>query len=224
MKILVADDQADTAEFIRKGLAEAGHVVALAATGTQALFRATEEDFDAIVLDRMLPERDGLTVLKMLRAGGNTVPVLLLTAMSRINDRVEGLENGADDYLTKPFAFSELNARLNVIMRRPSQVPVEYSLRVGDIELDLRKRSVQREGKRIDLQPREVLMLEELMRNPHRVMTRTMLLERVWDFDFDPRTNIVETHISRLRSKLNAGFAHDAIVTVRGAGYMIRSE
>lgn len=223
MKILVADDQADTAEFIRRGLTQAGHVVATVSTGTEALFRTMEETFDAIVLDRMLPEKDGLSVLKMLRAGGNRTPVILLTAMGGISDRVEGLESGADDYLTKPFALSELSARLNVIMRRPAVVEVETALRVGDIELDLRKRTVQRRGKRVDLQPREVLMLEELMRNVHRVMTKAMLLERVWDFDFDPHTNIVETHISRLRAKLNAGFEDDAIITVRGAGYMIRT-
>jgi two-component system OmpR family response regulator len=223
MKILVADDQAETADFIRRGLTQAGHVVATVGTGTEALFRAMEESFDAIVLDRMLPEKDGLSVLKMLRAGGNRTPVILLTAMGGISDRVEGLESGADDYLTKPFALSELSARLNVIMRRPAVVEVETALRVGDIELDLRKRTVHRAGKRIDLQPREVLMLEELMRNVHRVMTKAMLLERVWDFDFDPHTNIVETHISRLRAKLNAGFDDDAVVTVRGAGYMIRT-
>jgi two-component system, OmpR family, response regulator len=224
MKILVADDQAETADYIRRGLTQAGHIVATVGTGTQALFRAMEESFDAIVLDRMLPEKDGLSVLKMLRAGGNHTPVLLLTAMGGISDRVEGLESGADDYLTKPFALSELSARLNVIMRRPAVIEVETALRVGDIELDLRKRTVHRAGRRVDLQPREVLMLEELMRNVHRVMTKAMLLERVWDFDFDPHTNIVETHISRLRAKLNAGFADDAIITVRGAGYMIRSQ
>ncbi|EGF90703.1 transcriptional activator protein copR [Asticcacaulis biprosthecium C19] len=223
MKILVADDQAETADFIRRGLSQAGHVVATVGTGTEALFRAMEESFDAIVLDRMLPGKDGLSVLKMLRAGGNRTPVILLTAMGGISDRVEGLENGADDYLTKPFALSELSARLNVIMRRPAVVEVETILRVGNIEMDLRKRTVHRAGKRIELQPREVLMLEELMRNVHRVMTKAMLLERVWDFDFDPHTNIVETHISRLRAKLNAGFDDDAIITVRGAGYMIRT-
>jgi two-component system OmpR family response regulator len=160
----------------------------------------------------------------MLRAGGIRTPVLLLTAMSKIADRVEGLENGADDYLIKPFAFSELYARLNVIVRRPVAAEPEAGLRVLDLDLDLAKRIARRGGRRLDLQPRELLMLEVLMRNPHRVMTKTMLLERVWDFDFDPQTNIVETHISRLRAKLNADFDEDAIITVRGAGYMIRSE
>lgn len=224
MKVLIVDDHQETLDFIKRGLVQEGHVVALAADGRDALFRATEDPFDAIVLDRMLPGLDGLSVLKMLRAGGIRTPVLLLTAMSKIADRVEGLESGADDYLVKPFAFSELLARLNVIVRRPAATEIESSLRVLDLELDLAKRVARRDGRRIDLQPRELLMLEVLMRNPHRVMTKTMLLERVWDFDFDPQTNIIETHVSRLRAKLNAGFAQDAIVTVRGAGYMIRSE
>lgn len=223
MKILVTDDQDETARFITRGLNEAGHVVSVARTGPEALMRALDEPFDAIVLDRMLPETDGLSVLRMLRAGGNRTPVLLLTAMSGISDRVEGLESGADDYLTKPFALSELIARLNVITRRPAVAEVETVLKAGDIELDLRRRSVHRGGRRVDLQPREILMLEELMRNPNRVMTRSLLLERVWEFNFDPQTNIVETHISRLRAKLNAGFDEDAILTVRGAGYMIRT-
>lgn len=224
MRILVAEDDHQTGEFIRKGLAEEGHVVVLVGTGSDALFRAAEEPFDVMVLDRMLPGVDGLSVLKMLRAGGVTTPAIMLTAMSRIVDRVEALEQGADDYLLKPFAFSELNARINVLMRRPAFREPEANLKVADIELDPRKRAVTRGGRRVDLQPREVLMLEVLMRNAHHVMTKTMLLERVWDFDFDPQTNIVETHMSRLRAKLNAGFDNDAIVTIRGAGYMIRTE
>lgn len=224
MKVLVVDDHRETLDFVRRGLVQEGHVVATAENGGDALFRATGEDYDAIILDRMLPGVDGLAVLKMLRAGGIRTPVLMLTAMTKIADRVEGLESGADDYLVKPFAFSELAARLNVIVRRPAATAVETSLRVLDLELDLQKRNARRAGRRLDLQPRELLMLEVLMRNPHRVMTKTMLLERVWDFDFDPQTNIIETHISRLRAKLNAGFEQDAIVTVRGAGYMIRSE
>ncbi len=226
MKILIAEDDRETAEYLAKGLTESGMNVTVAANGPDALFHATQQQFDAIVLDRMLPVIDGLAVLRMIRAGGIATPVLLLTAMAKIADRVEGLENGADDYLVKPFAFSELRARLNVLIRRPatSAMPAETVLRVRDIELDLRRRRVTRGGSPIDLQPREVLMLEELMRNSDRVMTKTMLLERVWEFDFDPRTNIVETHISRLRAKLNAGFDSDAILTVRGAGYTIRTE
>lgn len=224
MKILIAEDDAETADYLQRGLIQAGHVVSRAATGPDALYRATEEAFDVLILDRMLPGLDGLALLKALRAAGIQTPALMLTAMSRISDRVEALENGADDYLIKPFAFSELHARLHVITRRQTHMPSDLVLQVLDIELDLRKRVVRRAGKRVDLQPREITMLEALMRNAHRVMTRTMLLEQVWDFDFDPRTNIVETHISRLRAKLNAGFEQDAIVTVRGAGYMIRSE
>lgn len=224
MKILIAEDDEETAAFLTQGLREVGHVVSLAATGADALFLATSESFDVMVLDRMLPGLDGLSVLKMLRAGGVRTPALMLTAVSRIVDRVEALENGADDYLIKPFAFSELHARLNVIARRPAPLQAERVLNVLDLEIDLQKRIARRGGRRLDLQPREFTMLEALMRNAHRVMTRTMLLEQVWDFDFDPRTNIVETHISRLRAKLNAGFEEDAIVTVRGAGYMIRSE
>lgn len=224
MKILIAEDDEETAAFLVQGLREVGHVVSRAASGNDALFLATSETFDVMVLDRMMPGLDGLSVLKMLRAGGVRTPALMLTAVSRIADRVDALENGADDYLIKPFAFSELHARLNVIARRPAPLETERALVVLDLELDLQKRIARRGGRRLDLQPREFTMLEALMRNAHRVMTRTMLLEQVWDFDFDPRTNIVETHISRLRAKLNAGFEEDAIITVRGAGYMIRSE
>ncbi|HEX8057149.1 MAG TPA: response regulator transcription factor [Novosphingobium sp.] len=224
MKIMLAEDDRAAAEFMVNGFTEAGHIVALVDNGHDALFRASQETFDALVLDRMLPGRDGLTVLKMLRAGGIATPTILLTAMDKIADRVEGLESGADDYLVKPFAFSELMARLQVIARRPAAAAPETVLRLRDIALDLRRREVTRAGRRIDLQPREVLMLEELMRNADKVMTRTMLLERIWNFDFDPRTNIVETHISRLRAKLNAGFDDDAILTVRGAGYTIRTD
>lgn len=223
VKILVADDHEETAEYIRRGLVQAGHTVSTVGDGNQAMMLSVSESFDAIVLDRMLPSLDGLSALKMLRAGGNRTPVLLLTAMSRIADRVEGLESGADDYLVKPFALSELIARLNVIVRRPAAAEPETLLRVLDLELDLSRRVARRGGKRLDLQPRELMMLEVLMRNPHRVMTKMMLLERIWEFDFDPQTNIVETHISRLRAKLNAGFEENAIITVRGAGYMIRS-
>lgn len=224
MKILVADGQKDAADFLRSGLTEAGHVVTTTGTGTQALLIASEETFDAIILERLLPERDGLSVVRMLRALGTKTPVLFLTALCSVDDRVEGLESGADDYMAKPFALSEVVARLNALMRRPALAVVETSLHVADIELDLRRRLVSRAGRRIELQPREVLMLEELMRNSHRVMTKSDLLKRVWDFDFDPGTNLVETHISRLRSKLNAGFRHNAIMTVRGSGYIIRSK
>lgn len=224
MRILIVEDDVETGQFVSRGLTEVGHSVSIATDGRDGLFQATDGAFDAIILDRMIPGLDGLSLVKMLRASGNTTPVLMLTAIGGIADRVEGLEAGADDYLIKPFAFSELAARVSALGRRPVAQVESAKLIVGDIELDLHRRTVHRGGRRIVLQPREFSLLAELMRNPHRVMTRTMLLERVWDFDFDPKTNIVETHLSRLRSKLNAGFEEDAIETVRGAGYMIRAE
>ena len=224
MRILIIEDDSETRDFVGRGLREIGHCVNMATEGRDGLFQATDGGFDAIVVDRMLPGLDGLSLVKMLRAAGNSTPVLMLTAIGRIADRVEGLEAGADDYLVKPFAFSELVARVHALGRRPAPQLETAKLIVGDIEIDLHRRTVHRAGKKVALQPREFSLLAELMRNRHRVMTRTMLLERVWDFDFEPRTNIVETHLSRLRSKLNAGFDDDAIETVRGAGYMIRSD
>ena len=223
MRILVVEDDAETSRFVSDGLAETGHEVISSADGRDGLYHATGGAFDAIVLDRMLPSLDGLSVVKALRATGDATPVLMLTAVGGIIDRVEGLESGADDYLVKPFAFSELAARLNALGRRPSiRSEPPHRLSVGTIVVDLHRRTVERSGRKVHLQPREFTLLAELMRAPGRLLTRTMLLERVWDFDFDPKTNIVETHLSRLRSKLNAGFDDDAIETVRGAGYMIR--
>ena len=222
MRILIVEDDKETSQFVSRGLSEIGHSVTVVADGREGLFQATDGGYDAIVVDRMLPGLDGLSLVKMLRAAGNATPVMMLTAIASLADRVEGLEGGADDYLVKPFAFSELAARVNALGRRPAAQVEPAKLAVGDIELDLHRRTVHRAGRRVALQPREFALLAELMRNPHRVMTRTMLLERVWDFDFEPKTNIVETHLSRLRTKLNAGFDEDAIETVRGAGYMIR--
>lgn len=222
MRILIVEDDPDTSRFVARGLTELGHLVVASGDGRDGLFQATEGGFDALVVDRMLPGLDGLSLVKALRAAGNATPVLMLTAIDCIADRVEGLEGGADDYLVKPFAFSELAARLQALGRRPVAAIEPARLVAGDIVLDLHRRTVVRAGQRITLQPREFALLAELMRHPGRVMTRTMLLERVWDFDFDPKTNIVETHLSRLRSKLNAGFATDPIETVRGAGYLIR--
>jgi len=224
MRLLIVEDDAETNAFVKQGLIQAGHVVVASTDGRDGLFQATSGEFDAIVVDRMLPGLDGLSLVKALRAASNATPVLMLTAIGGITDRVEGLNAGADDYLIKPFAFSELAARLNALGRRPAARAEPNRLAVGDIVVDLDRRSVERAGRRIALQPREFALLAELMRNPRKVMTRTMLLERVWDFDFDPKTSIVETHLSRLRSKLNAGFEEDAIETVRGAGYMIRGE
>jgi len=224
VRILIVEDDTETNRFIVQGLEERGHSVVASFDGRDGLFQATGGGFDVIVIDRMLPILDGLALLKALRAAADVTPVLMLTAIGGIVDRVEGLDAGADDYLVKPFAFSELAARIHALGRRPPTRVDVHQLVVGDIVLDLHRRTVERAGRRILLQPREFALLAELMRNPRRVMTRTMLLERVWDFDFDPKTNIVETHLSRLRSKLNAGFERDAIVTVRGAGYMIQDD
>jgi two-component system OmpR family response regulator len=223
MQILIAEDDSETAEFIARGLGELGHNVLRAATGHDALHLAGTEICDVIVLDRMLPEVDGLSVLRRMRAARIEAPVLLLTALGRIEDRVEGLEAGADDYLVKPFAFSELAARINALGRRRPLSEIVTEIEIPPLRMDLLKRQVRRDGRIILLQPREFRLLEELMRNGDRVVTRTMLLERVWGFHFDPQTNIVETHMSRLRAKLNYGGAPDLIETQRGVGYRMRA-
>lgn len=224
MRILLAEDERETAAFIARGLSEAGHNPAHAATGQDALHMGLTEDFDLLILDRMMPELDGVEVLRRLRAGGITAPAILLTALGRIEDRVDGLEAGADDYMVKPFAFSELLARVNAIARRSRPQQAVTRLTNGPFALDLLSREVTRGGTVILLQPKEFRLLEELMRNAGEYVTRTMLLERVWDFHFDPQTKIVETHMSRLRSKLNEGGLDDWIETARGVGYRIRSE
>jgi len=223
MRILLAEDDNDTRQFVERGLAELGHNVISAANGEDALHYALTEDINVIILDRMMPVLDGLSVLKRLRAGGVTTPVLMLTAVGRIEDRVDGLEAGADDYLVKPFAFSELAARIQALGRRAAPASVSTRLSAGELEMELLGREVRRAGKVVQLQPREFRLLEELMRNAGEFVTRTMLLERVWNFHFDPQTKIVETHMSRLRAKLNEGGRADAIETVRGVGYRIRS-
>ena len=224
MRVLVAEDDHDTAEFVRRGLSELGHNIAVANNGTDALHLLLVEDFDIAILDRMLPALDGVSVLRRARAGGVETSVLMLTALGRIQDRVDGLEAGADDYLVKPFAFSELAARVNALGRRKPLQPQPVSLEHQGIVLDLVKREVRRDGMLVSLQPREFRMLEELMRESGRIVTRTMLLERVWNYHFDPQTNIVETHISHVRAKLNAGDKPDAIETVRGAGYRMAGD
>ena len=221
MKILAVEDDPSTLQYIVKGLEEAGHSVTAAYNGTDGLFHASEGQFDAIILDRMLPGMDGIAIITHLRNEGLATPIIMLTARAGLDDRVCGLDSGADDYLVKPFAFSELSARLNALVRRRTPELVETVFSYNGIVLDRLRRRVTRDEGVIDLQPREFSLLEELMRNAGRVVTRTMLLERVWNFHFDPKTNIVETHISRLRTKLNAGHDVDAIMTVRGAGYMI---
>lgn len=223
MRILVAEDDTETAAYVSRGLGEAGHNAVLAANGKDALHFGLTEDFDLMILDRMMPGLDGIEVLRRLRAGGIAAPAIMLTALGKIEDRVEGLDAGADDYLVKPFAFSELIARVNAIARR--RMPQQASTRLvnGPFSVDLLSREVRRDGAVVLLQPKEFRLFEELMRNAGEYVTRTMLLERVWDFHFDPQTKIVETHVSRLRSKLNEGGREDWIETARGVGYRIRA-
>jgi two-component system OmpR family response regulator len=221
MKLLLVEDDAEAAEYLKRALVEAGHVVDHAASGRDGLFLAASNPYDVIVLDRMLPEMDGLAILRTVRAARVKTPVLLLTALDGIDQRVEGLDAGADDYLVKPFAFVELMARLNALARRPPPQEVVTHLQVGDLYMDLLKRSVTRASMRIELQPREFQLLEYLMRHAGRVVTRTMLLENIWNFHFEPQTNIVETHMSRLRAKVDRGHPRELIHTVRGSGYML---
>jgi two-component system, OmpR family, response regulator len=222
MKLLIVEDDKEAAGYVKRALNEAGHAVDYAAAGRDGLMLAAAEPYDVIILDRMLPEIDGLAILRTIRTSGVKTPVLLLTALGGIDDRVEGLEAGADDYLVKPFAFAELQARVNALARRPPTQDLRAELVVADLKLDLLKRAVTRAGRRIELQPREFQLLEYLLRHAGRVVTRTMLLESVWDFHFDPKTNIVETHMSRLRGKVDRGHSCELIHTVRGAGYVLR--
>jgi two-component system OmpR family response regulator len=223
MKILLIEDDGELAGYIAQGLSEEGHNLGISHNGRDGLFRATGETWDLLIVDRMLPGLDGLSLVRTLRTGGIKTPILFLTTLGGIGDRVSGLNAGGDDYLIKPFAFAELVARVTALGRRPHQVVMQTNLRVGDLEMDLLGRSVRRGGTPVQLQPREFRLLEYLMRHAGEVVTRTMLLESVWDFHFDPRTNIVETHISRLRSKINQNNAPELIHTVRGAGYLLRA-
>lgn len=222
LKVLLIEDDPTTAAYVVQGLRQEGHDCDHATSGPIGLELAFTRAYDAMVVDRMLPGLDGLSLMRALRAGGNGVPAIFLTAVGGVDDRVEGLEAGADDYLLKPFAFSELMARLNALTRRTAGKRQEETvLRVGDLEMNLIARTVSRAGVAIELQPREFRLLEYLMRNRGRVLTRTMLLERVWEFHFDPKTNVVETHVSRLRAKIDRPFAGEMIRTVRGSGYSI---
>jgi two-component system OmpR family response regulator len=223
MKVLLIEDDQETSAYVARGLREQGHVVDLAATGRDGLFLATEGGHDVLIVDRMLPGLDGIGLVQALRGTGVKAPVLFLTALGGVGDRVRGLDAGGDDYLVKPFAFAELLARVNALARRPPLSDTPTMLKAGDLELDLLGRTVMRRGKAIDLQPREFQLLAFLMRNADRVVTRTMLLEAVWDFHFDPKTNIVESHISRLRSKLSQYGGAELIHTVRGSGYALRA-
>ncbi|MDW5316947.1 winged helix-turn-helix domain-containing protein [Rhizobium sp. PL01] len=223
MRILLIEDDGKTAEYVSRGLAEAGHTCDVVNDGRDGLYQATREPYDVLVVDRMLPGLDGLSVIKAVRAAQVKVPAIFLTAIGGVDDRVEGLEAGGDDYLVKPFAFSELLARLNALARRPRATEEKTVLRIADLELDLIKRHASRAGQVIDLQPREFTLLEVLMRGDGRVLTRTMLLELVWDFHFDPKTSVVETHISRLRSKIDKPFEVQLLHTVRNTGYSIHA-
>lgn len=224
MKILLIEDDAETAAYVGAALRKQGHWLERAASGTQGQSFAATGLHDLIIVDRMLPERDGLSVVKELRAEGLQTPILFLTTMSGIHDRVDGLEAGADDYLTKPFAVAELLARVNALGRRVerSGAEVQTVLRTGPLEADLITQTVRRDGQVIDVQPQEFRLLEYLMRHEGQVVTRAMLLENAWQLHFDPGTNIVESHMSRLRAKLNKGFDKALIQTVRGAGYVLR--
>ena len=221
----MVEDDKDVAGFVVKGLKEAGHVVEHTANGRDGLFMAASEAFDAIILDRMLPGGvDGLRLLETLRSQGNHTPVLFLSAMAQVDDRVRGLKAGGDDYLTKPFAFTELLARVEGLARRGKGEGPTTKLVVEDLEMDLLSRGVKRAGKKLDLQPREFRLLEFLMRHAGQVVTRTMLLEGVWDYHFDPQTNVIDVHVSRLRQKVDKPFGQPLIHTVRNSGYMLRLE
>jgi two-component system OmpR family response regulator len=225
MRILVVEDDKDVAGFVVRGLKEAGHVVEHADNGRDGLFMAVSEPFDAIVLDRMLPGGiDGLKILETLRGQKNATPVLILSALADVNERVKGLKAGGDDYLTKPFAFAELLARVEALSRRGKAEGPTTKLVVEDLEMDLLARQVKRSGQKIDLQPREFRLLEYLMRHAGQVVTRTMLLEGVWDYHFDPQTNVIDVHVSRLRQKVDKPFPVPLIQTIRNAGYTLRAE
>jgi two-component system OmpR family response regulator len=225
MRILLVEDDAEVARFVRKGLQEAGHVVEHAANGRDGLFLAASEQFDILVLDRMLPGGvDGVRLVETLRGQGNRTPVLFLSALSAVDERVKGLQAGGDDYLVKPFAFAELLARVEALGRRPTMEAPAPRLKIADLEMDLLSRTVTRGGKRLEIQPREFRLLEHLLRHAGQVVTRTMLLEKVWDYHFDPQTNVIDVHVSRLRQKIDKGFDKPLIHTVRNAGYMIRAE
>ncbi|WP_315925974.1 winged helix-turn-helix domain-containing protein [Mesorhizobium sp. SP-1A] len=223
MRLLIIEDDRKTADYIVRGLTEAGHLCDCLADGRDGLFAATRDSYDVIVADRMIPGLDGLSMVKAARAAGVKAPVLFLTSVGGIDDRVEGLEAGGDDYLVKPFAFSELLARINALGRRPPAQEQKGTLRVADLEMDLIRRRVTRQGCTIELQPREFRLLEVLMEGEGRVITRTMLLEQVWDFNFDPKTSVVETHISRLRTKIDKPFETPLLHTVRNIGYSLHA-
>jgi two-component system OmpR family response regulator len=223
MRILVIEDDSETLGYIGRGLTEAGHTVDQTEDGKQGLFLALEHFYDVMIVDRMLPNIDGLTIIQTLRSSGKSTPILILSALGEVDDRVEGLRKGGDDYLVKPFAFSELLARLEALVRRGDAEVVETRLQAGDLEMDLLTRTVKRSGHTIELQPREFRLLEYFLRHSGQVVTRTMLLEKVWDYHFDPQTNVIDVHVSRLRRKIDKDFDYPLIHTVRGTGYVLRA-
>ena len=224
MKILVVEDDLEAASFMVKGLKESGYVVDHVGDGKEGLFMAADESYDAIVLDRMLPGIDGLAIIKTIRSTGNKTPVLIISALGEVDDRVRGLRAGGDDYMTKPYSFTELLARLEALLRRGKMKTTDTTLRVADLQMDLVTRTVKRAGSVIELQPKEFALLEYLMRHEGHVVTRTMILEGVWDYAFDPQTNVIDVHISRLRGKIDKGFDKQLLQTIRGAGYTIRDD
>ena len=224
MKILVIEDDREAAAYLEKAFAEAGHTAHIAGDGETGFTLADAGDYDVLVVDRMLPRRDGLSVVAGLRARGKDTPVLILSALGEVDDRVTGLKAGGDDYLTKPYAFRELLARVEVLSRRASSQEAETVYRTGDLELDRLSHSARRAGKDIVLQPREFRLLEYLMRHAGQVVTRTMLLENVWEYHFDPQTNVIDVHVSRLRGKIEKGFDKPILHTIRGAGYMLKAD
>ena len=223
MRLLIIEDDRTTREYLLRGLTEAGHVVDARADGSEGLTQALEREYDCLVIDRMLPILDGLSIVQTLRSAGKKVPILILSALGEVDDRVEGLRRGGDDYLVKPFVFSELAARIEALARRSEIRPSSTELSVGDLTLDLVSREVRRSDRIIDLQPREFKLLEYLMRHSGQVVTRTMMLEQVWDYNFDPQTNVIDVHVSRLRKKIDRDFDRPLIHTIRGAGYMLRA-
>ena len=222
VRILLIEDDPQASRYVTRGLREAGHVIAVADNGADGLSMASDEEYDVLIIDRMLPSMDGLSIVQSLREQDNHVPVLILSALGDLEDRVSGLRAGGDDYLPKPFAFEELLARVEALGRRPNQGGVTTQFTVADLKMDVLARKVQRADQPITLQPREFRLLEYLMRHSGQVVTRTMLLENVWDYHFDPQTNVIDVHVSRLRAKIDRDFDEPLLHTVRGAGYMLR--
>ncbi|MEA4856235.1 MAG: response regulator transcription factor [Solidesulfovibrio sp.] len=222
MRLFIVEDDLEAAAYMVKGLKESGYVVDHVADGREALYRVAAENYDAVIVDRMLPGVDGLTIVRTMRSAGNHAPVLILSALGDVDDRVKGLRAGGDDYLVKPYAFAELLARLEALLRRGRADAPDTTLKLADLEMDLVARTVRRAGRPIELKPKEFALLEYLMRHAGHVVTRTMLLENVWDYSFDPQTNVIDVHISRLRQKIDKGHDKALLATIRGAGYSLR--